>query len=412
VYGDTDNQVDALRISEPFAKFHDPIVIELADCRQAAKTGRFKLGGKDYPFEMNVRRSVIVDLVGGLDNNGNCEVVLYEVNGVPLKSQMATAMYEIYVCQELATANDLTGTIKLSEYLMGTTTNRTLVDSGEGTYVWDYSQDACPDMLVSLYRGRIKVLTNSTASFTDITAIVAGRDKNQVAGLEFKETMILCGRAAQTTHIKSIAVFFHPMEQIEVASGKFNMVTTEAEFTRLESELSFLQVRSTMTLQETIRQVKAEICEDRKQIAHTRLESIAGAENPYSIMQVFGRGHQVTRNGATVYVTRCQAAEVLPRTHTNRTNKIPAILNGTNVFVDPTVSGPPTFSRSADISPGAEISTPPKIPSSAYISARRQHFVIPPIFLESANIFEICHYFGDPPIFWKSANILGIRQYF
>jgi predicted nucleic acid-binding Zn-ribbon protein len=61
------------------------------------------------------------------------------------------------------------------------------------------------------------------------------------------------------------------MEQIEVASGKFNMVTTEAEFTRLESELSFLQVRSTMTLQETIRQVKAEICEDRKQIAHTRL---------------------------------------------------------------------------------------------------------------------------------------------
>jgi hypothetical protein len=34
-------------------------------------------------------------------------------------------------------------------------------------------------------------------------------------------------------------------------------------------------------------------------------------------------------------VTRCQAAEVLPRTHTNCTNEIPAILNGTNVFVDP-----------------------------------------------------------------------------
>jgi hypothetical protein len=233
-------------------------VIEPADCRQAAKTGRFKLNGED-PFEMNVRRAIIVDLVGGLDNNSNCEVGLYEVNGVPLRNQIATAMYEIYVRQEGARANDLTGTIKLSEYLMGTTTDRTLVDSGEGTYVCDYSQDACPDTLVSLYRGRIKVLTNSTASFKDGTAIVAGRDKNQVAGLELKETMILCGRAAQTTHIKSIAVFFHPTEQIEVASGKFNMVTTEAEFTRLESELSFLQVRSTMTLQETIRQVKARI---------------------------------------------------------------------------------------------------------------------------------------------------------
>ncbi len=228
---------------ERYTKFHDPITVEPADCRRAAKTGRFKLNGKDYPFKMNVRQGVVVDLVGSLDNYGNCEVGLFEFNGVTLK--------------------------------------------------------------------------------------------NQVAGLELKETMVLCGRAAQTTHIKSIAVFFHPMEQIEVASGKFNMVTTEAEFTRLESELSFLQVRSTMTLQETIRQVKAEICEDRKQIAHTRLESIAGAENPYSLMQVFGRGHLVTRNGATVYVTRCQAAEVLPRTHTNCTNEIPAILNGTNVFVDP-----------------------------------------------------------------------------
>ncbi len=70
--------------------------------------------------------------------------------------------------------------------------------------------------------------------------------------MELKETMILCGRVAQTTHIKNITVFFHPMEKIEVASRKFNMVTTEAEFTRLESELSFLQVRATMSLQETI----------------------------------------------------------------------------------------------------------------------------------------------------------------
>ncbi len=194
---------------------------------------------------------------------------------------------------------------------MGTTADWTLVDSGESTYIWDYSQISSPDTLVSLYRGRIKVLTNSTATFKDGNAIVSERHKNQVAGLELKETIILCGRAAQMTHIKNIAVFFHPMEQIEVASGKFNMVTTEAELTRLESELSFLQVRASMSLQETIRQVKAEICENRKQVAHRRLESIAGAENPYSTMQVFGRGHQVTRNGATVYVTRCQVTEVL-----------------------------------------------------------------------------------------------------
>jgi hypothetical protein len=36
---------------------------------------------------------VVFNLVGGLDNDGNCEVGLFEVNGMPLKSQVATASY-------------------------------------------------------------------------------------------------------------------------------------------------------------------------------------------------------------------------------------------------------------------------------------------------------------------------------
>jgi hypothetical protein len=137
------------------------------------------------------------------------------------------------------------------------------------------------------------------------------------------------------THIKNIVIFFHPMSGIQVASGKFSTATGEAEVTRLESEVSFLQVKATMSLKERIRQVKAEICDNRRQIAHVRLESLAGAENPYSLMQVFGRGHQITRNGATVYVTKCHAVEVVPRQHTECTNKILVTFNDTEVFVDP-----------------------------------------------------------------------------
>ncbi len=72
---------------------------------------------------MNVRQGVTVEFVGGLDNYGNCRVGVFDFNGVALENQMASAMYEIYVRQEWARANDLTGTIKLSEYLMGTTTD-------------------------------------------------------------------------------------------------------------------------------------------------------------------------------------------------------------------------------------------------------------------------------------------------
>ena len=263
-----------------YVKFRTPLTIEPSDCRLSAKLGKIKINGKEHPFEMGVKTDFSVYLVGGLDAQGNCEVGAYEVDGEMLTNQVVLASYEVDIRREWARTNDLIGTIKLSEALIATTTDRATVDSGEGTYVWDYSQDACPDTLVSLYTGPFKVLTNSTTTFTDGTAIVSGRDKNQVAGLELKETMVLCGRAAQRTHIKNIAVFFHPLEQIQVASGRFSMVTEEAELTRLESELSFLQVKSTMTLQETIRQVKAEICENRRQIAHMRLESIAGQKIP------------------------------------------------------------------------------------------------------------------------------------
>jgi hypothetical protein len=63
---------------------------------------KVKLNGKDYPFEINIRRSEIVNLVRGLDNSGNYKVGLFKVNGVPLKSQVATAAahcaaYEIYL---------------------------------------------------------------------------------------------------------------------------------------------------------------------------------------------------------------------------------------------------------------------------------------------------------------------------
>jgi hypothetical protein len=90
--------------------------------------------------------------------------------------------------------------LKLAESLRATTTYRAVVDSGKGIFVWDYTQDACPDTIVKLFVGPIKVLANSTMSFTEGTAIVSGRDQNQVAGLKVKDTVILCGPAAQKSH--------------------------------------------------------------------------------------------------------------------------------------------------------------------------------------------------------------------
>jgi hypothetical protein len=63
-----------------------------------------------------------------------------------------------------------------------------------------------------------------------------------------------------TPGIPSIAVFAHQDHQMEVAMGQFSEVPIGADVTRLETLMSFLQIKSSMGLHKKIRQVKNMIC--------------------------------------------------------------------------------------------------------------------------------------------------------
>jgi hypothetical protein len=67
-----------------------------------------------------------------------------------------------------------------------------------------------------------------------------------------------------------------------------------------------------MGLHEKIRQVRHEICQNRRETAQVRLEAIAGADNPYSLLQVFGRGNVITKSGAVGYLMRCNQWRCCP----------------------------------------------------------------------------------------------------
>ncbi len=201
--------------------------------------------------------------------------------------------------------------------------------------VWEYDSMACPQTIVRLIRGMMKAYVNQTNTYEGSTVIGEHQDKDQAAGLELTESFILCGHQAFKTHIKSIAVFIHKDDRMEVAQGRFRNKEGEGDLTRLESGMSFMQVRASISMKEKLRQVRGPICVNRREIAHIRLEAIAGADNPYSLITMFGRGHLAIKAGGAVYVTRCSPVEVLPRSHRNRTEEIPVTVNGTDAFVDP-----------------------------------------------------------------------------
>jgi hypothetical protein len=174
---------------------------------------------------------------------------------------------------------------------------------------------------------------NQTNTYEGSTVVVEHQDRDQAAGLELFESFILCGHQAFKTHIKNIAVFIFKDDRMEVAQGRFNNKEGEGDLTRLESGMSFMQVRASM--KEKLRQVRGAICVNRREIAYTRLEAIAEADNPYSLITIFGRGHLAIKAGGAVYVTRCSPVEVLLRSQRNCTVEIPVTVNGTDAFVDP-----------------------------------------------------------------------------
>jgi hypothetical protein len=67
-----------------------------------------------------------------------------------------------------------------------------------------------------------------------------------------------------------------------VARGWFTNKGSNIDITHLEMGMSFLQIKSSMSMKEKLRQVRSAICVSRreKKIAHTRLEFVAGAHNP------------------------------------------------------------------------------------------------------------------------------------
>ncbi len=151
--------------------------MEPADCRLAEKTGRIKINGKEQVIQVST--SFHTYLKGGVDINNNCEVGTYEYDGKEYTKQVVLASYEVLLRQEWARANNITGMLTMASGVIAPTTDRSIMDSAEGTYVWNHFEESCPDTIVKLYSGPIKVLTNTSSTFNCGLAIVEGRDKNQ-----------------------------------------------------------------------------------------------------------------------------------------------------------------------------------------------------------------------------------------
>jgi hypothetical protein len=128
-------------------------------------------------------------LAGGLDDESRCEdgIVTFP-DGQTLSRQAAQGLYEITLREEFARLNELTGSLTLTSGVQATAGDKSIVDSLEGTVVWEYDSMACPQTIVRLYRGMMEEYVNQTNMYEGSTVVVEHQDKDQAAGLELAES--------------------------------------------------------------------------------------------------------------------------------------------------------------------------------------------------------------------------------
>jgi hypothetical protein len=82
--------------------------------------------------------------------------------GVVIDHQFTQMVVEVSIRMKWARVNEVSSMITTTSNLIAPVTDRSMMDTQDGTYVWEYSQEDFPESILQLYLGNVKVLTNSS----------------------------------------------------------------------------------------------------------------------------------------------------------------------------------------------------------------------------------------------------------
>jgi hypothetical protein len=149
-----------------YIRFWELKLLEAWECRQARRNGKIVIIGRTLEGKIGATASHSMNLAGGLDDDSRCEVGIITLpDSKVLDGQAAQGLYEITLREEFARLNELTGSLTLTSGVQAAAGDKSIVDSLEGTVVWEYNSMACPQTIVRLYRGMMKVYVNQTNTY-------------------------------------------------------------------------------------------------------------------------------------------------------------------------------------------------------------------------------------------------------
>jgi hypothetical protein len=126
-----------------YFRFREPRALEAWECHQVRKSGKIVINGRTFQGKIGATASHSMFLAGGLDDESRCEIgIVTFPDRKMLDGQAAQGLYKITLREEFARLNELTGSLTLTSGVQAAAGDKSIVDSHEGTVVWEYDSMA------------------------------------------------------------------------------------------------------------------------------------------------------------------------------------------------------------------------------------------------------------------------------
>ncbi len=313
-------------------------------CRQAVQNGTLYYQNQAIPVRPNERRTHRYYSHGRRHHDGYCEVTNFHSEGRYYESSYEETQLVIRITLVRAQIDESTGLITMANGLRAPFKDKVLQDSIEGTIVWDVPSPTCERKIAELYFGRGKIKRRKgREGLLDAVAVVRDPKRSRFAGFVLRNARTLCGADCYTAQGEDgLALCPARGPNLRSLSDAKPLTHAQADLTHLEvkTHIMYMHTSLHLHLQDQFALINNEMCKMDRRTMSTRLQSIAGVDNPYALTDLFGRGVTIRKAGATAYVTKCVPVEVNLATMPNCSLEIPVLRAGSAPdtpieFVDP-----------------------------------------------------------------------------
>ncbi len=243
--------------------------------------------------------------------------------------QVTQSILEVSVRMEWARVNEVSGMITTTSGLIAPVMDRSMMDTQEGAYVWNYTMRNCPEEeLKELYKGKLGILD-------DGVVMLDKTNTGQKAWLRLEKGVTICGKRMRRTHLRHVYVEWSRHKQVQDTTKRYTAPLEERELESMRLEWSYLIGSDDYMLRRDIQGATTKGCWMKGILMELRQSQAAGREGLGGVARLFGIGHLVLRRGGAAYVARCRMVVVELRNHTTCTQEIPVTYQGRDAYVEP-----------------------------------------------------------------------------